>query len=271
MAPALQSGARALSHTDVYPIFELLHTMRDTFQLDLRENAPLAFKELPAERLLSYYPATYPTAENDFRIPYYEGKGDPNLRVASMSRVAELSIVAYDNNAVESQFLQGWLMHDRFSLRGPAGAAYEFLWANPYQPGLGYQHMPLRFHNDRTGRLFVRSSWEEDATWAAYAAGRLQVFRDGKIQPSAIVPGKPLMVGDTGVAAGPAPVRLELRPEDPSAWFIVGLSPNKLYDLEIEDEELAEARADRGGILSLPMLRGGSLSLNLKESRIGPK
>ena len=34
--------------------------------------------------------------------------------------------------------LQGWLMHDSFMLKSTFGAPYEFLWANPYQPGLSY-------------------------------------------------------------------------------------------------------------------------------------
>ena len=44
-------------------------------------------------------------------------------------------MVAYDVNAPQTQVLQGWLMHDRFILRGPFGAPYEFLWANPTSPG----------------------------------------------------------------------------------------------------------------------------------------
>ena len=70
-------------------------------------------------------------------------------------------MVAFDVNAAESQVLQGWLMHDHFMLRGTFGAPYEFLWANPYQPGLSYYHVPLIYHNPDFGKLFVRSSWEE--------------------------------------------------------------------------------------------------------------
>ncbi len=268
LAPALKSGKRILAHQDVYPLFEILHAIRDNLQIDLRDDARKVFQELPAERLLSYYPATYPASENDFRIPYFEGKGEPDLRTAAMSRVAELAMVAYDTNSVESQFLQGWLLHDRFLLRGVHSVAYEFLWANPYQPGLSFHHMPLRLHDSRSGRFFVRSTWEEDATWAAYSAGRLQVFQDGKIAPGAIAPGKPLLVGETGIASGPAPLQLTFTDRDPLSWFIVGLSPSKLYDVEIEDEGLSEARADRVGIISLPPLRGGDLALYLHEANI---
>ena len=44
--------------------------------------------------------------------------GEPDLNDAVMSRAAELAMVAYDNNALDSQFLQGWLMQDRFLMRG---------------------------------------------------------------------------------------------------------------------------------------------------------
>ena len=80
-------------------------------------------------------------------------------------------MVALDVNAAESQVLQGWLMHDHFMLRGTFGAPYEFLWANPYQPGLSYYHVPLIYHNADFGKLFVRSSWDEDAEWFGYFDG----------------------------------------------------------------------------------------------------
>ena len=38
-------------------------------------------------------------------------------------------------------------MHDHFLMRGPFGSPYEFLWANPYQPGLSYYHVPLVLHD----------------------------------------------------------------------------------------------------------------------------
>ena len=72
-------------------------------------------------------------------------------------------------------------MNDRFLMRGAAGIPYEFLWAIPYQPGLSYHHVPLAFHDEIGGQLFVRSSWEDDAAWAGFFGGQLQVFEDGAI------------------------------------------------------------------------------------------
>ena len=35
-------------------------------------------------------------------------------------------MVSFDTNSQEMQFLQGWLMHDRFLLRSTLGIPYEF-------------------------------------------------------------------------------------------------------------------------------------------------
>ena len=179
VAPALNSGQRVFSHAEVYPLMELMHVIRDNINIDLREDARAYFKDFAASRILSYYPPTFPAPENDFHIPY----GPPDLKVAAMTRVAEFSLVAYDNNSTETQFVQGWLMHDRFALRGALGAPYEFLWANPYQPGLSYAHLPLHYHDSRAGRFFIRSSWDEDATWLGYVDGKAEMLKEGNPQP----------------------------------------------------------------------------------------
>jgi hypothetical protein len=266
VAPALKSGDRVLATGETYALLELLHVMRDNLQIELRDDALPFFRDLPASRLLSYYPARYPAAENEYRIPFFAGKGDPDLRLAALARAADMAFVAYEPNAVESQFIQGWVSHDVFQLRGPFGAPYEFLWANPYQPGLSYHHMPLRFYDPRAGRLFVRSSWDDEATWAAYVGGRLQVFQDGKIQAAAAgSPENPAIVGPTAVAAGKPAMRWQLKPDHPTDWFLVGLRPGKAFDIEVDDEELAETVTDRGGIAALRFDRRESVGVRIRE------
>src|SRR3954453_23975021 len=132
VAPALNSGQRVFTHAEVYPLMELMHAMRDNLNIDLREDARAYFKDFATSRILSYYPPTFPAPENDFHIPF----GPPDLKIAALTRASELSLVAFDPNSTETQFVQGWLMHDRFLMRGVLGAPYEFLWANPYHPGL---------------------------------------------------------------------------------------------------------------------------------------
>ena len=82
-------------------------------------------------------------------------------------------------------------------MRGALGAVYEFLWANPYQPGLSYFQVPLMFHDAFTGHVFARTSWDEDATWLGYFDGHLQLFQDGQVEslrPGAAI--KPVHIGD---------------------------------------------------------------------------
>jgi hypothetical protein len=257
IAPALVSGQRVMTHAEVYPLMELLHVVRDNLNIDLREDARPYFADFATSRLLSYYPPTYQAPENDFHLPF----GPLDIKVATMTRAAELSLVAYDNNATDSQFVQGWLMHDRFSLRTLLGTPYEFLWANPYQPGLSYDHMPLRYHDKRAGRLFVRSSWDEDATWIGYSDGKAEVLRDGKPQPLQV--NKTLIVGDTVMAPAKSPMKLEVKSDSPKFWFVLGWKPLSEIDIEADDEELVEARADRGGILALEFKREQDMSVLL--------
>ena len=75
---------------------ELVHAVRDNLKIDLREDAPDYFKALPTEHLESHYPAPYPTAENEFRVPVYVRDGEPDLHDAALSRAAELAMVAYE-------------------------------------------------------------------------------------------------------------------------------------------------------------------------------
>jgi hypothetical protein len=266
MAPALKEGSRTLDRSEIYPLFEMMHSIRDNVSIDMRESAPKFFQDLPASLLLTYYPAIFPAAENDYRIPVYPGGADPDLNVAAMSRAADLSIVSYDSNSHESQFLQGWLIHDKFMLHGPLGAPYEFLWANPYQPGLSYFYLPLRFHDDIAGRLFLRSSWDDDALWLGYFGGKVQVFRDGMVQAMSLASQKgPTIVGDSAVLLAKPPMKLDLPPDHPVFYFLVGLKPDHKYLVEADDEELTELETDHGGILPLLVQRKEGYGLRIAE------
>src|SRR5437763_6787228 len=182
MAPGLKAGKTLVARDDAYALFELLHAIRDTTIIELRDSCRQFFKDFPIEHLMSYYPAVYEGPDTEYHIGAEPKIGEPDLRLATLSRVADLAMVAYDVNSAESQVLQGWLMHDKFILKSPLGAPYEFLWANPYLPGLSYYHVPLVYHNPETGRLFVRSSWDDSATWFGYFDGGMQLYEDGKVK-----------------------------------------------------------------------------------------
>lgn len=264
IVPDLKRGA-PLPRIWNYALFELLHVVRDNLNMDLRDQVQGFFRDLPLQQLLSYYPAAFPGAESEFRIPYYPEDGEPDLRIAMMSRAAEMAMVAYDSNPVETQALQSWLLQDRFLMRGPMGIVYEYLWANPYQPGITFHVLPNLFHDKRNGRLYIRSSWEEDATFFCYDQGKAQVFDSGKrADVNMAAQKKPIRIGAATVMVGRNPTEFETgfsleTPAEPGekrqdeTWFVVGLKPNSPYDVEPDDEEMFEVRSDAGGIVSFQL------------------
>ena len=264
-APGLADGRIVPPLYELYALAELLHAIRDNLKIDMREDIPEYFRELPKYQVLGNYPAPLEAPENEYRIPVFSGAGQPDLDQAALARVAGLSMVAYDNNALENQFLQGWLIQDRFMLQGTFGAPYEFLWANPYQPGLSYFQLPLLYHDDHSGALFVRSNWEDDAVWFGLYQGEAQLFRDGKVTvlkppPAGATGVKPVDVGDASVMWGRAPLKFSL---EGGNVLVVGLKPKSRYLIETDDEEVREAETDRLGtlVLEYPMDRSAGVRI----------
>jgi hypothetical protein len=268
MAPQLNQGRDIAPGEDTFAVLELMHAIRDNTTIDLRTSAPDYFKQLPVFYVTSHYPAPYPAAENEYRIPVYKGAGQPDLKSAALSRVAGLELVAYDTNALENQFVQGWQMQDRFLLRGTLGSPYEFLWANPYQPGLSYAHLPLEFHDPRSGDLFIRSSWEEDAVWFGLHDGEAQVFRDGHItvlkQTAASAAQAPKVpVGDTATVVLGRPGLLFRA--STASLFVIGLKPQHDYDVEVDDEEMIELETDHAGTLEIVLPKDQESGVRLTD------
>jgi len=253
LAPKLASGATVIPHDQLYALLELMHSIRDNTKIDLREDAPEYFKELPKFQILGNYPAPLQAPENEYRIPVYKGSVEPDVDRAALARAAGLSMVAFDNNAFENQYLQGWLIQDRFMMQGTFGAPYEYLWANPYQPGLSYFQLPVVYHDAHTGTLFVRSNWEDEAVWFGLYENEAQFFQDGKITvlnqsvPAGANP-KPLAVGDASVLVGRNPMRFSV---EGGTTLVVGLKARRKYIVETDDEEMREMETDRVGTLVL--------------------
>ncbi len=234
---------------DLYPLFELLHAVRDNTKVELRETASTYFTNLPLDYIAGFYPAAFPGTHNDLRIPVFSGNGEPDQAVAILARAAGLAMVALDTNAVNYQFAQGMLMSDRFVLRDPLGAPYEFLWANPYQPGLAYQNLPKVFHDAETGHVFARTSWDEDATWIGYFDGALQLFRNGGVQTVRKgTPIAPVRIGDAIVTVPADTNAVQVRMEG-QQLFVIGLAPKTEYAVEVDDQELDFLKSDVGGTL----------------------
>ena len=274
----LSQGKAPFARADALAVLEILHATRDSLNVDLRQSFTSWFKTLPLEWLLNYYPTPWPAAENEFHIPASTDpvkNGAPDLKTAALCRAAELAMVAYDSNAPETQVLQGWLMNDRFLMRGTFGIAYEFLWANPYQPGLSYYHVPLVFRDDTLGSLFMRSSWDDDAKWLGYFSNQLQLFEGGHIivlnpelnrGPMDLEEGVVFFGKSVNRFAVPAAKDADHKTAD---VFIVGLKPRTLYSIETEDEELNEAETDVGGTLFFPSTRSG-ITIRLAAAAMQP-
>ncbi len=253
----LKAGHHVISRDDAYPLWELMHALRESTNIDLREAYPRFFKEFPIEHLISHYPAIYEAAENEYRVGATAKGGEPDVRSAALSRAAELAMVAFDVNAAETQMLQGWLMHDKFILKSPFGAPYEFLWANPYQPGLSYYHVPLIFHDPDFGRLFVRSTWDPDASWFGFFDGAMQLYADGRLtrlNPQIAAP--PVTLQQAWLCFARRQLAWSLPVDDEDAVFVLGLEARRTYQVEVDDEEIFEEDADAGGILELDLPKG---------------
>lgn len=138
----------------LYALCEYLMAARSSEHVDLREKAVSFFVNLPAELLLSMKPA---------RVAH------PEL----MMHLAALALVALDPNLPGSQFLQGWAMEGQQTVQDGSGVAYEFLWADPYLPGIGYQDLdPWTY--DPNGRLFARANWNTDTCWISISAAGVE-------------------------------------------------------------------------------------------------
>src|SRR5579871_761186 len=267
IAPALQAGRSVISRDELYPLYEMMHAVRDNLNIDLRESAVSFFKTLPVYDLVSYYPAALPISENEYRIPCVKGAEEPDVNRAAMARAAELAMVPYDANAPETQLLQGWLMHDNFILRSTLGAPYEFLWANPYHPGLAYYLAPLVFHDDAFGRLFVRSSWDDSARWVGYFDGELQLFENGSVSVlNPALASEPMALDSAVVFFGNNAQKFRTILNEDEEVFILGLKPQRVYQIEIDDEEMSEAKTDVGGILELKLPHKVQIGVRLREA-----
>jgi len=277
--PSLLSAKLHVPNPEANALIELMHAFRDNLDFDLRETCAKWYKDYGPIHILAHYPEPFPASENEFRIPadpQLDQRG-PDVTKATLSRAAELAMVAYDSNAAETQLLQGFVMNDRFLMRGTLGIPYELMWANPYQPGLSYYHVPLVAHDSIGGELYVRSTWEDDAQWLGFFGGQLQLFGNGElkhIDPQSAHDPMDLQEATVffsrnadrfRVPPRPTPARPpDADPEDTADplpvddVFILGLKPGTPYHVEVDGEGMFEASSDPGGIVYAPGLPAGA-------------
>ena len=160
-------------------------------------------------------------------------------------------------------------MQDRLVLRSAFGAPYEFLWANPYQPGLAYTQLPTFFYDKNSGVLFARASWDEGAVWFGLYDGEEQLFQDGRITVlsggGGPVPSraKAIQLGAIDIVPGANPMQFSLAG---SRTLVVGLKAQRKYAVEIDDQEMRELETDRAGTLALENPAGRKDGVRLHEA-----
>ena len=175
--PALETGQLTDDGASLIAVLEASLAVRHNLETDLLRPATEALAALVRTRLLSYYPVDIETSEGLARRPSRFGTDDGQAAIqAPLYRIAELLLVAYESNLREFQFIQGWVRDDHYLLRSPMAAPYEFLWGNPYLPGLTPQSAPTLAHDALRGRLYGRMDWQRPTTWIGYADERLKLL-----------------------------------------------------------------------------------------------
>ena len=258
--PALAGGALTDDGSALIAVLESSLAVRHNLEMDLLRPSTDALAALVRTRLLSYYPFDVETAEGIARRPSRFGEDESRARIeAPLYRIADMLLVAYESNLREFQFLQGWIRDDNYQLRSAMYAPYEFLWVNPYLPGLTPQSAPMIAHDPIRGRLYGRLGWERPATWIGFANGRLELLAQGTLSTShsfAELP--PMYFPDAVVVPVKPPAKIVLRwqpshekPPEFARIFLVGLKPFEQYGLRVGGREPRLVDAGAGGILVL--------------------
>ncbi len=258
--PALETGALTDDGAALIAVLEASLAVRHNLEIDLLRPATKALAALVRTRLLSYYPLDLETEEGTARRPSRFGTDEALARVqAPLYRIAEMLLVAYESNLREFQFLQGWIRDDNYQLRSPMSAPYEFLWVNPYLPGLTPQSAPMLAYDPVRGRLYGRLGWERPASWIGFVDGRLELLEGENLSVSDRFKGLSAMYFPDSVVvpmAPPAKVVLTWQPahEKPpenARIFLVGLRAFETYALKVGGRQARLVDAGAGGVIVL--------------------
>jgi hypothetical protein len=153
LLPLIQRDPRVCL-PEIYSLFEFIDVAQKNFRIDPRRDDARLFSTLPNLFLLAMHPA-------DLERPDWK------------ARAGGLMMVNVDPNLQGSSFIQGWAMEDPKMAREGPGVAYEFLWANPYLPGLGYYNMDLFGYDPGSSLLLARKSWDANSCWVSVFHGHV--------------------------------------------------------------------------------------------------
>jgi hypothetical protein len=230
--------------------------VRHNLDRDLWSESPQPFRDVALARILSYLPDDIETKEGRVHRPSVVPPGSDPETEGIVGRVAEMTLVGYDSRSQSSQFLQGWLRSDAHTLRGGYGAPYEFLWLNPYLPGLSPTSGPQSAYDPTRGRFFARSGWGEDGMWLGFFDGALVRYEDGALTPvepdkrgeAISFPGFAIALPEEN-AKFQAKV-LEGNPAYGQHVYLLGLDDKRRYEIKISDQAWHDYQP-RGGVIAL--------------------
>ncbi|MDE0107873.1 MAG: hypothetical protein OXJ37_23040 [Bryobacterales bacterium] len=258
--PSLRDGSIGDDGQNLIAALETGLVVRHNLESDPLQPGIDALRSLARCRLLSYYPLDIETDSGRLRWPSRYGTNEQLARrQAPLYRIAEMLLVAYESNLPEFQFLQGWIRDEGYQQTSQLVAPYEFLWVNPYLPGLTAQSSPLLAHDPIRGRIFGRSGWDLPATWLGYSEGRLELLASGELSTTTNFRGlAPIYFPEAVVVpvTPPAKTTLSWEPSREQApenayIFLVGLRAGDTYGLKIGGRDARLVQASEGGIIVL--------------------
>ena len=247
--PALRGGELLAAGAELVALGEISHIARHNFEIEIWGQASDVFKTLPLRMMFAVSPQPLRTEEGIFRVPVGT---DPSQAVieGTRNRIAAMIFVAYENTLADYQFLQGWVRHDAYTLFTPLGAVYEFLWVNPYLPGLSYFSAPLVFHDEFEGRIYARTGWQEEDMWAGYSNGRLRIVAEGEEHLIGLEDQQaPLVFPGAAIIYGEPPLSFNGSIPDGKAIYVVGLKEGAGYEVRVNRSRAREQYAGKGGVL----------------------
>ena len=258
--PALAAGALTDDGHALGAVLEASLAVRHNLEIDLLRPVTDALAALVRTRLLSYYPLDIGTAHGIARRPSRFGSDETAASAqAPLFRLADMLLVAYESNLREFQFLQGWIRDDNYVLRSPLFAPYEFIWVNPYLPGLTARSAPTLAHDPVRGRLYGRLGWERPTTWVGFADGRLELLAGADRSVTDRFAGlAPMYFPEAVIVPLDPPAKVVLRwqpshetPPEAARIFVVGLRAHDTYALRIDGRAPRLVTAQAGGIVVL--------------------
>jgi hypothetical protein len=256
LLPEMEAGRAADRAEELQAALEICMAVRHNLDRDLWSESPQSFRDLARARIFSYLPDDLETKEGRVRRPSVVPAGSDPETEAIVGRVAEMTLVGFDSRSRSSQYLQGWLRSDAHTLRGGYGAPYEFLWLNPYLPGLSPASGPQSAYDPTRGRFFARSGWGKDGLWLGFFDGALLRYEGGTLMP---------VEPDNRAEAIPFPGFAIALPAENAKFqarvlennqnygqhvYLLGMDDERRYEIKIGDSAWQEYQP-RGGVIAL--------------------